>query len=48
MALETLRKRLQKHYDGRAELRLSSSAQGTLVTLDLPKQTKIHGGQVKP
>lgn len=48
MALETLRKRLQKHYDGRAELRLSSSAQGTLVTLDLPKQTKTHGGQVKP
>ena len=44
MALQTLRKRLEKHYDGKAELRLSPSVRGTVVTLDLPKQPASHEG----
>ena len=44
MALQTLRKRLEKHYDGKAELRLSPSVRGTVVTLDLPKQPALHQG----
>ncbi len=37
LALSTLRKRLEKQYNGNAALRLSTLARGTLVTVDLPK-----------
>jgi LytS/YehU family sensor histidine kinase len=37
LALATLRKRLEKQYNGQAGLRLTSLERGTLVTLDLPK-----------
>ena len=47
LALETLRKRLEKHYEGRAELRLVSSESGTVVTLDLPKQATPPRRQVR-
>lgn len=45
LALQTLRKRLDQQYDGRANLRLSSLERGTLVTVDLPKQSETTGGQ---
>ena len=40
MALQTLRKRLDKYYEGNAKLDLSPHNNGTLVTLDLPKGAK--------
>jgi len=43
VALQTLRKRLDQQYNGQANLRLSSLERGTLVTLELPKQTGITG-----
>lgn len=43
MALQTLRKRLDQHYDGRAHLHLSSRERGTLVTLELPKHADSMG-----
>lgn len=43
VALQTLRKRLTQQYDGDARLELSSMDRGTLVTLDLPKQTPLVG-----
>jgi LytS/YehU family sensor histidine kinase len=43
VALQTLRKRLDQQYDGKANLRLSSLERGTLVTLELPKQADITG-----
>jgi LytS/YehU family sensor histidine kinase len=43
LALQTLRKRLDQQYEGRATLRLSSQDQGTLVTVELPKDTETTG-----
>jgi LytS/YehU family sensor histidine kinase len=43
LALQTLRKRLDQQYEGRATLQLSSQDQGTLVTVELPKDTDIIG-----
>ena len=43
LALQTLRKRLDQQYEGRATLQLSSQVQGTLVTVELPKDTDIIG-----
>jgi LytS/YehU family sensor histidine kinase len=43
VALQTLRKRLDQQYDGRADLRLSSMQHGTLVTVELPKQDDAPG-----
>lgn len=43
LALQTLQKRLDQQYDGRADLRLSSMQRGTLVTVELPKQDDITG-----
>jgi LytS/YehU family sensor histidine kinase len=43
VALQTLRKRLKQQYDGLALLELSSMEHGTLVTLELPKQTQPAG-----
>jgi LytS/YehU family sensor histidine kinase len=43
VALQTLRKRLDQQYDGRADLRLSSMQRGTLVTVELPKQDDATG-----
>jgi len=37
LALSTLRKRLERQYNGNAALRLSPLERGTLVTVDLPK-----------
>ncbi|MDH3623301.1 MAG: histidine kinase [Myxococcales bacterium] len=37
LALTTLRKRLERQYNGNAALRLSPLERGTLVTVDLPK-----------
>ena len=37
LALATLRKRLEKQYNGEATLRLSPHERGTVVTVDLPK-----------
>lgn len=44
LALQTLRKRLDQQYEGRATIQLSSQEQGTLVTLELPKGTDVAGG----
>jgi LytS/YehU family sensor histidine kinase len=38
LALQTLRKRLEQQYDGRAHLQLSPRERGTLVTVQLPKR----------
>ena len=43
MALATLRKRLERQYNGQASLRLSPLEHGTLVTVDLPKTTEELG-----
>jgi len=43
LALQTLRKRLEQQYGGKADLRLSSRERGTLVTVELPKQALISG-----
>ncbi len=43
MALQTLRKRLDQQYEGRARLQLSSRSRGTLVTVELPKETMSMG-----
>jgi LytS/YehU family sensor histidine kinase len=43
LALQTLRKRLDQQYDGKADLRLSSLERGTLVTVELPMQSEIKG-----
>jgi len=40
LALQTLRTRLDQEYDGNANLRLSSLERGTLVTVELPKQSE--------
>jgi LytS/YehU family sensor histidine kinase len=40
LALQTLRKRLDQQYGGKANLRLSSLERGTLVTVELPKQSE--------
>jgi LytS/YehU family sensor histidine kinase len=45
MALQTLRKRLDHQYDGRAHLQLSSLERGTLVTVELPKHADVSGEQ---
>jgi len=45
LALQTLRKRLDQHYDGRAHLQLSSRERGTLVTVELPKEADSMGEQ---
>jgi LytS/YehU family sensor histidine kinase len=45
LALQTLRKRLDQHYDGRADLELSSREHGTLVTVELPKEADSMGTQ---
>jgi LytS/YehU family sensor histidine kinase len=45
LALQTLRKRLDEQYNGQANLRLSSLERGTLVTVELPKQTDLRGEQ---
>jgi LytS/YehU family sensor histidine kinase len=44
LALQTLRKRLDQQYEGRATLQLSFQDQGTLVTVELPKDTETTGG----
>ena len=41
LALQTLRKRLDQQYDGRAKIQLSTLERGTLVTVELPKDTEI-------
>ena len=43
LALQTLRKRLDQQYEGRANLQLSSLERGTLVTVELPKQADVPG-----
>ncbi|MCZ6807688.1 MAG: histidine kinase [Deltaproteobacteria bacterium] len=43
LALATLRKRLEKQYNGKAALRLSPLERGTLVTVDLPKASEDIG-----
>ena len=43
LALQTLRKRLDQQYDGRATLQLSFQDQGTLVTVELPKDIETTG-----
>jgi len=43
LALSTLRKRLERQYNGNAALRLSALERGTLVTVDLPKVSKDIG-----
>jgi LytS/YehU family sensor histidine kinase len=45
LALQTLRKRLDQHSEGQADLRLSQLERGTLVTVELPKQAKVIGEQ---
>ena len=45
VALQTLRKRLDQEYDGRANLQLSALERGTLVTVEIPKQPETTGGQ---
>ncbi len=45
LALQTLRKRLDQQYNGQANLRLSPLERGTLVTVELPKQTDLTGEQ---
>ena len=45
LALQTLRKRLDQQYDGKASLQLSSLERGTLVTLELPKHSDVPGEQ---
>ena len=45
LALATLRKRLEKQYNGKAALRLSPLERGTLVTVDLPKVSEDIGEQ---
>jgi len=43
LALQTLRKRLEQQYDGKANLHLSSLEHGTLVTVELPKRAEGSG-----
>jgi LytS/YehU family sensor histidine kinase len=43
LALQTLRKRLDQQYDGKANLRLSSLERGTLATVELPMQPAAKG-----
>lgn len=43
LALQTLRKRLEQEYDGRAHLQLSPRERGTLVTVQLPKRVDRMG-----
>ncbi len=43
LALATLRKRLEKQYNGQATLRLSPHERGTVVTVDLPKAFEETG-----
>ncbi len=43
LALQTLKKRLDQQYEGQAHLHLSSRERGTLVTVDLPKETDVGG-----
>lgn len=45
LALQTLRKRLDQQYGGRAKIQLSSLERGTLVTVELPKQAERIGEQ---
>ena len=45
LALQTLRKRLDQQYAGRANIQLSSLERGTLVTVELPKEPEIMGEQ---
>ncbi|MEM8608191.1 MAG: histidine kinase [Myxococcota bacterium] len=43
LALATLRKRLEKQYNGEAKLRLAPLTRGTVVTVDLPKTIEFAG-----
>ncbi|MGB5809036.1 MAG: histidine kinase, partial [Polyangiales bacterium] len=43
MALATLRKRLERQYNGTAMIHLAPHARGTLVTVDLPKTMETTG-----
>jgi LytS/YehU family sensor histidine kinase len=45
LALQTLRKRLDQQYDGRANIQLSTLEHGTLVTVELPKEAELMGEQ---
>ena len=45
LALQTLRKRLDQQYHGRASLQLSTLERGTLVTVELPKHVELTGEQ---
>jgi LytS/YehU family sensor histidine kinase len=45
LALQTLRKRLDQQYEGKASLRLSPLERGTLVTVELPKHAGMPGGK---
>ena len=44
LALTTLRKRLERQYNGEATLTLAPLERGTVVTVDLPKTTDARGG----